>query len=210
MAVAIALIVFATSLGLIAAGENVLAWDLSYARWIQRWQSELGKQLYRVGDTLGTTANAAAVTLVALVAAVVSRNVRLSLFLVLVLVLRLAGVLLKPAFDSPRPTSDVVQLLKPFEGTGYPSGHSMTAAMVATMLILLVWNYSRILWLQLAVTITMIGVAILVGWSRIWSGAHWPSDVLGGWCYGVAMVLLAWIASSAIASRYETAQLPTN
>ena len=194
------LAVFATILGFISAGDNVLGWDLSFAVWIQQWQGGLGESLYRVGDVLGTTSVAAAVIVVALVIALLKRHVQISAFLLFVLVLRLLGIWLKPLFNSPRPTADHVRLLETYDGTGYPSGHSMTVAMVATVLVVVAWRYLQNTWLRCAITVAAVLAIILVGWSRIWSGAHWPSDVLGGWSFGIALVLIAWMASEAIAA----------
>src|SRR5688572_12300407 len=75
---AIGLAIFATVLGLISAGDNVLGWDLSLAKWIQQWEDGLGKSLYRVGDVLGTTSLAAIVTGIALIIALVRKQVQIS------------------------------------------------------------------------------------------------------------------------------------
>lgn len=192
------LALFAMVLGVITSGDNVLGWDLSFAKWIQHWQGGFGKTLYNIGDVLGTTSLAAAITVVALIIAVVRRQIQISIFLILVLLLRLAGTQLKPFFDSPRPTADQLRLLETFDGTGYPSGHSMTVAMVASMLVLIAWRYFPDKWINWAITGISVLAIVLVGWSRVWAGAHWPSDVLGGWAFGIALVLIAWILSDVI------------
>ncbi len=200
-AIVIALAVVASILGIVSAGDNVLGWDVSLAKWIQNWQGSLGERLYTIGDILGTTSIAAAITVVALIIAIALKQMQISVFLVLVLLLRLAGIQLKPLFDSPRPTEEHLRLLETFDGTGYPSGHSMTVAMVSAMLVLISWRNLSDVRLKWAISAIAAIAITLVGWSRVWSGAHWPSDVLGGWGYGIALVLGAWILSDAIALK---------
>jgi undecaprenyl-diphosphatase len=42
-----------------------------------------------------------------------------------------------------------------------------------------------------------IALAVVVGLSRVILGVHWPSDVVGGWCYGLFWALLIYGISRA-------------
>jgi undecaprenyl-diphosphatase len=75
----------------------------------------------------------------------------------------------------------------------------MTATMIATLAVVIVWNATTDAFIRLTVLVMALGYAGLVGWSRIWVGAHWPTDVIGGWSYGVALVLIAWVLTRPLA-----------
>lgn len=204
---AVALMVFALGLGVITSGPNILDADLSFARWIQKWNSGSAESLYRIGDMLGSTVLAIILVVIGLGFALYQRQKRTAIFLIIVVILRLMATQLKPLFDSPRPTSEHLRLLEHFDGTGYPSGHSTTVAMLATITIVLASWYVR----NARTHASIIGIAFvalaLVGWSRIWAGAHWPSDVLGGWSVGIALGILAWMLSDLVI-RPNRVELP--
>lgn len=73
----------------------------------------------------------------------------------------------------------------------YPSGHALTATVVAGLLLWLLHRHGAgpVVW-RTALTVAVISVAG-VGLTRIWLGVHWPSDVLAGWLLGAALAALA-------------------
>ncbi|HET6941432.1 MAG TPA: phosphatase PAP2 family protein [Sphingomicrobium sp.] len=73
----------------------------------------------------------------------------------------------------------------------FPSGHSANAMMtyVALTLFLAAGEHRRF-WFVGAVTL-----ALLVGLSRVMLGVHWPSDVVGGWSYGLFWAFLIYVIS---------------
>ncbi|MFG2990549.1 phosphatase PAP2 family protein [Streptomyces sp. NPDC048257] len=71
----------------------------------------------------------------------------------------------------------------------YPSGHAMTATVVCGLLL---WLLPRPAPPWAAAAWAMAVVSVLgVGFTRVYLGVHWLSDVMAGWLLGVALVALA-------------------
>jgi len=103
----------------------------------------------------------------------------------------LLGPLLKAVVERPRPViSDHVVLVDSYS---YPSGHSLNSMAVLGLLTALAVRGSPG-WPR-RVVIVVIGAVLVgtVGFSRVYLGVHWPSDVLGGWLIG-----LFWVAASLV------------
>ncbi|MFK0253787.1 phosphatase PAP2 family protein [Streptomyces sp. NPDC090445] len=72
----------------------------------------------------------------------------------------------------------------------FPSGHAMTAAAVCGMLLWLLPPSAPKAWARGAWVLAAVSV-LGVGFTRVYLGVHWPSDVLAGWLLGVALAAAA-------------------
>ena len=72
--------------------------------------------------------------------------------------------------------------LRPETTYSFPSGHAMASATLAVALIVLAWP-SRWRWVVLAASPVFV---LLVGFSRVYLGVHYPSDILAGWAAAIA------------------------
>ena len=69
----------------------------------------------------------------------------------------------------------------------YPSGHAANSLVVFVMLALLLTGDERQRRIALAAAVI---ASLLIGCSRVLLGVHWPTDVIGGWSFGLFWVLL--------------------
>jgi undecaprenyl-diphosphatase len=74
-------------------------------------------------------------------------------------------------------------------GNGFPSAHAANTAALALMAALLWKPLRRGIW----------ALPVIVGWSRLYLGKHFPTDILGGWILGLVVASLCWLLWRSIA-----------
>lgn len=67
---------------------------------------------------------------------------------------------------------------------GFPSGHAMTSMAVVAALAVIFWPTR---WRYLALVLGAFFV-VMIGFTRLYLGVHYPTDVLGGWCAALIWV----------------------
>ncbi|MCW8085142.1 phosphatase PAP2 family protein [Sabulicella glaciei] len=109
---------------------------------------------------------------------------------------------LKWGFGRPRP--DLVPHGQSVYSQSFPSGHAMLSAIVYLTLGALL---SRVQERRRAKVYPLVVAALLVlliGFSRVYLGVHWPSDVLAGWAVGAGWAALCWLILLTLQRRGQT------
>lgn len=113
---------------------------------------------------------------------------------ILLLLSSYLNVGLKDLFQQPRPFDlEPGVKLSDAEGYGLPSNHSQSAVVV--------WggiaDWARKTWLWVVAIMLMV----LMGFSRIYLGVHFPTDVLAGWVIGAILLIIYLVIQPRIEKR---------
>lgn len=93
--------------------------------------------------------------------------------------------LIKILVRRPRPFTNV---LMHYSGFSFPSGHSLTAVLVFGSIMIITSRWIHHQGWQYLIDGILIVLILMIGFSRVFVGAHYPSDVLAGWSLGVAIL----------------------
>ena len=106
---------------------------------------------------------------------------------------------MKMLMDRPRP--DVVVHLLHVQSPSFPSGHATYAALAYLTFAALLSGALTSRMVRAYVLWCAIFLAVLIGFSRVYLGVHYPSDVLAGWCLGSAYAIACWYGAKLISRR---------
>jgi undecaprenyl-diphosphatase len=106
--------------------------------------------------------------------------------------------------DRPRPSPELVQVAMDLPTGGFPSGHVLNLSAIFGFLMYLTMVKVRNARLRTALVALLALPIVVIGVARIHAGAHWPSDVLGGYLIGgiwLALTIQLYRQSQAWLSR---------
>ncbi len=96
----------------------------------------------------------------------------------------------------------------------FPSGHTLSAVMCYGLLAYLIVPRVRPLWGKVAVVALAALIVLFIGFSRIFIGDHWLTDVLAGLALGIAWASLVYTAVELVArtraNKRQRGALPDN
>lgn len=191
-------LLLALPLSVLAAGDNVLEPDVAVTHEVQEVNAPGTSPMVTFLNELGSITGLLAVSSAVAATLLYAGRRRDALFAMIpVATAQLANFSLKYLFSSPRPTTDLVAVTDPSHGFGFPSGHTMTTVVVAGSIAFILLRGVDCRWRRALIIGTATAIALGMGFSRVYVGAHWPSDVLGAYLWGIAFTALMIIAYQA-------------
>lgn len=100
----------------------------------------------------------------------------------------LLNLIIKMIIKRARPNSDYARRML-IQTASFPSAHATASVACLGLGVILVAPLVNSLFL-LFIIIAAVIVCFLIGLSRVYLGAHYPSDVIGGWLLGAGGVAL--------------------
>jgi membrane-associated phospholipid phosphatase len=153
-----------------------------------RWQDVdvpvLGGTLAFV-NALGFTLAAGAITVGAAALAALRGRWLEGGLVVLTLVPRGLQMVVKDLVGRARPSEDLVRVSEEAGGAGFPSGHVVGAVVFYGLLLYLTPRLIEARPLRLVLALFCVFMILATGPARVYTGAHWPSDTVGGYLFGL-------------------------
>ena len=102
------------------------------------------------------------------------------------------GLLLKDLIGRARPEYFITSFAP--NSPSFPSGHSLFAMLFGGLLIVLVNELPVSTPIRRSFQALLALLILVMGLSRVYLGVHWPSDVMGGYLFGIMALLgLVWL-----------------
>lgn len=137
---------------------------------------------------------------IALLFLVFKHRMELILFVWVALGSQLLNTLFKLWFRRERPT---IHRLIEQEGFSFPSGHSMAAFSLYGAIAYLLWRHMRHRAQRTLLILFTVLMTAGIGWSRVYLGVHYPSDVIGGYAASGAWLMLSIVCFKAYRGRRQ-------
>lgn len=133
------------------------------------------------GSTVG-------IVLMCIISLFIFRDKKINVSMIICLIIgTILNNALKVIFMRARPDINPLVIEKSYS---FPSGHSMVSMIFYGYLIYLIYNHVENKKVKL-ILISLISVLVLnIGFTRIYLGVHYASDVIGGFILGIAYLIL--------------------
>lgn len=169
---------------------NINSFDTTVRLWVYGLRTPLTKAIFIPCTYIGNWQTLVSFALLLIIIPKTRKNIGIPMAITALASTGLYSVM-KMLFHRPRP--DVALHLINQGGYSFPSGHSMNGLVFFGILIYLIRRNCRNKKTANVLTIILLVLTFAIGFSRVFVGVHYPTDILGGWSLGLAVVMLAMI-----------------
>lgn len=165
--------------------------DLEFSQEVQEGQNPLLDTLMKLVSWFGYFPGSIIIVLLAALVFFIFKYRREALFLLITSASSLITTLIKMLVNRPRPTEPLVRIVQKVNQQSFPSGHVVFYIVFFGFIAVLMYRLKNIP-KSIRIPIAVIAMLLIftIPFSRIYLGAHWFTDVLGGFLLGMLCLYL--------------------
>lgn len=165
--------------------DGIIKFDTNIYKLISKTISPIITNFLKLVTNLGGAIGIISIT-IALLITLKNRYYRICIVINL-FIITLINQILKFIIQRPRPEE-----FRIIEESGYsfPSGHSMVSMAFYGFLIYIVYKEVKNKYIKNILSITLVGLILLIGFSRIYLGVHYASDVFAGFLLSISYLII--------------------
>lgn len=166
--------------------NNIVIYDNGIYNFIEKnFTNEFSTKFFKIITEFGS---ALYLTIISFTLIILIKNKKTKLLIPSnVLLVTVINLIIKEIIKRPRPS--VTRLVKE-SGYSFPSGHSMASLAFYGFLIYLIYKNIQNKYLKWILIILLTLLIFLIGFSRIYLGVHYASDVIAGFLAGAIYLIL--------------------
>ncbi|PIC70484.1 phosphatase PAP2 family protein [Sporosarcina sp. P18a] len=158
--------------------QTISSFDEPIIDFVQSAESKGLTSLMKLFTTIGSTTSVALLAILTLSVLLWKKHrAQAVLFAIALAGTGILNQVLKFIFKRERPN---FHRLIDIGGYSFPSGHTMMAFSLYTILAYIVWRNLKTTGSRIAITILAVFMIMMIAVSRIYLGVHFPSDIVGG------------------------------
>ncbi len=165
--------------------DRIIKFDTNIYKLISKTISPIITIFLKLVTNLGGAIGIISIT-IALLITMKNKHYRICIVINL-FIITLINQILKFIIQRPRPEE-----FRIIEESGYsfPSGHSMVSMAFYGLLIYIVYKEVKNKYIKNILSITLVGLILLIGFSRIYLGVHYASDVFAGFLLSISYLII--------------------
>jgi membrane-associated phospholipid phosphatase len=165
----------------------LISFDHKFTHWFQRWPKVLLPYMFGITQ-LGSVGLVMTLAFFASLSAYFTQERQLAWAFAGIIAGEFIGAGLKLVFYRVRPQTQFTATML-LQTKSFPSGHACGSIMLYGLLVYLATTLLPMSW-NIGGSISLVTLIILIGVSRIYLGAHYFLDVLGGWILGLIVLVI--------------------
>ncbi|MDB5140614.1 MAG: undecaprenyl pyrophosphate phosphatase [Mucilaginibacter sp.] len=165
--------------------------DLEFSQEVQEDQNPLLDTLMKLVSWFGYFPGSVIIVLLGALLFFIFKYKREALFILITSASSLVTTLIKMLVNRPRPTEPLVRIVQKVNQQSFPSGHVVFYIVFFGFTTVLMYRLKNIpKYIRIPVAVISMLLIFTIPFSRIYLGAHWFTDVLGGFLLGLLCLYL--------------------